>query len=67
MTIPHRPVEVTGADLQEPGVAFCPNPKMPVWRNHPRVFIDLRRTGSGKCPYCGTEYRLGAGVKLASH
>jgi uncharacterized Zn-finger protein len=38
---------------------------MPLWSNHPRVFIDLSHEGQGKCPYCGTEYRLKQGEKLA--
>jgi len=59
------PVEVTAAELQGPGVVFCPNPRMPLWSNHPRVFIDLSHEGQGKCPYCGTEYRLKQGEKLA--
>ena len=54
-------VEVTAADLQGPGVVFCPNPKMPLWSSHPKVFIDLASTGEGRCPYCGTVYRLKAG------
>jgi uncharacterized Zn-finger protein len=58
-------VEVTAKDLQGPGVVFCPNPKMPLWSNHPRVFIDLAQEGEGKCPYCGTVYRLKAGETLA--
>ena len=53
------------SDLQGPGVVFCPNPKMPLWSNHPRVFIDVATTGVGKCPYCGTVYRLKAGEKVA--
>ena len=32
---------------------------------HPRVFIDLAHDGQGKCPYCGTVYRLKAGEKIA--
>lgn len=55
-------VEVTHADLQGPGVVFCPNPKMALWSTHPRVFIDVATTGEGKCPYCGTVYRLAAGA-----
>jgi uncharacterized Zn-finger protein len=51
-------VEVGAKDLQGPGVVFCPNPKMPLWRNHPRVFIDVATEGHGSCPYCGTVYRL---------
>jgi uncharacterized Zn-finger protein len=59
-------VELAAADLQGPGVVFCPNPKMPLWSNHPRVFIDVATAGWGKCPYCGTEYRLKAGEKVHS-
>ena len=59
-------VELTAAELQGPGVVFCPNPKMHLWSNHPRVFIDVASTGSGKCPYCGTEYKLKAGEKVHS-
>jgi uncharacterized Zn-finger protein len=54
-------VEVTAKELQGHGVVFCPNPKMPLWSGHPRVFIDVATTGEGKCPYCGTVYRLKAG------
>ena len=61
-------VEVTANDLQGPGVVFCPNPRMSLWSGHPRVFIDVASTGQGKCPYCGTVYRLKAGEVLkAAH
>ncbi len=60
-------VEVTARDLQGPGVVFCPNPKMPLWSAHPRVFIDVAAQGEGRCPYCGTVYRLKAGEKLHAH
>ena len=60
-------VEVSAADLQGPGVVYCPNPKMPLWSNHPRIFIDVAITGTSKCPYCGTLYRLKAGEKLPAH
>ncbi len=56
-------VEVTNADLQGPGVVFCPNPKMALWSTHPRVFIDVTTAGEGKCPYCSTIYRLAAGAR----
>ena len=59
-------VEVTAKDLQGPGVVFCPNPKMPLWSGHPKVFIDVASTGEGKCPYCGTVYKLKAG-EILSH
>jgi len=58
-------VEVSAAEVQGPGVVFCPNPKMALWSNHPKVFIDITHEGGGKCPYCGTVYKLKAGEKLA--
>ena len=60
-------VELLAAELQGPGVVFCPNPKMPLWSNHPRVFIDVATAGVGKCPYCGTEYRLKPGETVHAH
>ena len=50
-------VELSAKDLP----AFCPNPSMPVWNHHPRVFLDVTRTGEAMCPYCGTKYRLRPG------
>ena len=61
-----RAVEVLASDLQGPGVVFCPNPKMALWSAHPRVFIDLSVSGRGRCPYCGTEYRLKAGERIGA-
>lgn len=57
-------VELTAKDLTGPGVVFCPNPKMALWSTHPRVYIDVATTGQGRCPYCGTVYRLKAGESL---
>jgi uncharacterized Zn-finger protein len=56
-------VSVSSSDVQGHGAVFCPNPKMPLWSNHPRVFIDVASTGEGKCPYCGTLYVLAAGAQ----
>jgi len=64
---PKAVVEVTAKDLQGEGVVFCPNPKMTLWSGHPRVFIDVATTGEGRCPYCGTAYRLKAGEQVPSH
>ncbi|MBX3619563.1 MAG: zinc-finger domain-containing protein [Rhizobacter sp.] len=64
MSEPKAVVEVLASDLQGPGVVACPNPKMPLWSGHPKVFIDVATTGAGWCPYCGTEYRLKAGEKV---
>lgn len=63
-TEPKAPVEVGAADLQGPGAIACPNPKMPLWSTHPKVYLDVGSTGEAKCPYCGTLYRLKAGEKL---
>ena len=57
-------VEVTAKDVQGPGVVACPNPRMALWSNHPKVFIDVTHEGGGKCPYCGTVYKLKAGEVL---
>ncbi len=67
MSRPETVIEVTAQDVQGPGVVTCPNPKMSLWSEHPRVFIDVATTGEGKCPYCGTVYRLKAGEKLHGH
>ena len=61
MSDPKAVVELAGADLVGPGVTFCPNPRMALWSNHPKVFIDVATAGEGRCPYCGTVYRLKAG------
>ena len=54
-------VEVEPKDLP----VFCPNPRMPLWSSHPRVFLDLE-TGETMCPYCGTRYRLKGGPPTGS-
>jgi uncharacterized Zn-finger protein len=56
-------VELAARDLP----AFCPNPGMPVWNHHPRIFLDLAKTGQAMCPYCGTVYRLRAGEVVKGH
>ncbi|MFN7835368.1 MAG: zinc-finger domain-containing protein [Burkholderiaceae bacterium] len=47
--------------------AFCPNPAMPLWSSHPRVFLDIGTRGEAACPYCGTVYRLKEGAQPAGH
>ena len=61
------PVVVQASDLHGPGVVFCPNPKMALWSNHPRVFLDVAATGESRCPYCGTHYRLAGGAVRGGH
>ena len=46
--------EVTAADLP----LHCPTPSMQAWNSHPRVFLDITRTGEASCPYCGMKYRF---------
>jgi uncharacterized Zn-finger protein len=60
-------VELAAADLVGHGSTFCPNPRMALWSNHPKVFIDVGTTGEGRCPYCGTVYKLKAGEKAPGH
>ena len=50
-------VEVRREDLP----VFCPNPRMPLWSSHPRVFLDVADTGEAMCPYCGTRYAMVGG------
>ena len=46
--------EVTRADLP----LKCPTPGMSLWNSHPSVYIEVEKSGQGKCPYCGAEYIL---------
>jgi uncharacterized Zn-finger protein len=56
-------VELLAQDLNHQGGVHCPSPKadMQLWNSHPRVYLDVARTGEAKCPYCGTVYRLKPG------
>jgi uncharacterized Zn-finger protein len=46
---------------------YCPNPAMPLWSSHPRVFLDVSAEGEAMCPYCGTRYRLKGGLRKRAH
>jgi len=46
---------------------FCPGPNAPLWSMHPRVYIDLSKTGTAICPYCGAHYQLEAGANAHGH
>jgi uncharacterized Zn-finger protein len=56
-------VEVTAAELP----VHCPNPKMPLWSSHPRVYLDVADSGEALCPYCGTKYVLQGGPIKSGH
>ena len=45
-------VAIGAADLP----LHCPTPDAPLWRMHPRVFLDVGKEGKVMCPYCGTRY-----------
>ena len=62
-------IELQAKDLNHQGGVFCPNPlaDMKTWDTHPKVYLDVGRTGSAKCPYCGTEYALKAGEHYSGH
>ena len=59
----HDAVDVDPKELP----VFCPNPQMPLWSSHPRVFLDIAKTGNALCPYCGTRYRLVGGPLAGGH
>ncbi|MEI6868428.1 MAG: zinc-finger domain-containing protein [Methylophilaceae bacterium] len=37
---------------------FCPPQKENLFSSHPRVFLDITKTGTVSCPYCGATYQL---------
>jgi uncharacterized Zn-finger protein len=51
-------VEVTAHDLP----LHCPTPNSPLWSQHPRVFLDVLKTGEVTCPYCSAQ---GASLSVA--
>ena len=60
-------VELLAKDLNHQGGVFCPSPlaDMKLWNTHPKVYLDVARTGEAKCPYCGTVYKLKDGEHFA--
>ncbi len=56
-------VALSASDLP----AYCPNPSMPLWASHPRIFLDVVNEREAVCPYCGTRYRLNPGVHVRDH
>jgi uncharacterized Zn-finger protein len=59
-------VELRASDLNAHGGVFCPSPlaDMKIWNTHPKVYLDVARTGEARCPYCGTVYRLKDGESV---
>ena len=58
-----RHIEVESKDLP----LHCPMPSMRLWDAHPRVFLDVEKSGEALCPYCGTRYTLKGGAAHAAH
>lgn len=58
-----RSQEVTAKDLP----LHCPLPEMALWNAHPRVFLDVARSGEAVCPYCGTHYKLSGELPKGHH
>lgn len=56
-------VELSASELP----AYCPNPSMPLWASHPRIFLDVVNEGEPMCPYCGTRYRLKRDTHVRAH
>ena len=55
--------EVDGNDLP----LHCPTKEVALWASHPRVFLDVAKTGEASCPYCGTKYKLKPGTQVHHH
>jgi uncharacterized Zn-finger protein len=57
-----KAIEVSANELP----LHCPTAEVALWASHPRVFLDVAKTGTVACPYCGTKYTLKAG-EVAHH
>ena len=62
-------IELTAKDLNANGGIFCPSAKadMKLWNGHPRIYLDIAQSGSAKCAYCGTVYKLKEGEHFGAH
>ena len=62
-------IEILAEDLNHQGGVYCPSPlaDMKVWDSHPKVYLDVARSGQAKCPYCGSVYKLKDGEHFAQH
>jgi len=45
-------IPVTASELP----LYCPQPDAPLWARHPRVFLNLTKSGEAVCPYCSAHY-----------
>ena len=56
-------IEVSAKDLP----LHCPTAEVALWSSHPRVFLDIAKTGQAACPYCGTKFKLKDGEQVNHH
>ena len=62
-----RPLDKAALPLLAERYAALAEPTgAPLWARHPRVFLDVLKTGEALCPYCGTKYRF-TGEKPKGH
>ena len=55
----HTPNDQAACEVTEKDLPLhCPLPSMSLWNSHPRVYLPIEKTGTAKCPYCGTEFTL---------
>jgi uncharacterized Zn-finger protein len=62
-------IELLASQLNAQGGVYCPSPiaDMQTWDTHPKVYLDVGRSGEAKCPYCGTVYKLKPGEHFHGH
>ena len=53
-TLSAKALTITANDLP----LHCPPQGVQLWSGHPRVYLDVLKTGEVKCPYCGTQYNF---------
>lgn len=56
-------IQVTAHDLP----VQCPPQNSKAWAQHPRVFLDVTKTGEVKCPYCGAHYVFSGELPKGHH
>lgn len=65
------PEKKTGTDVIYVGAEdlplYCPGPKSPLWSMHPRIYIELAKTGTAKCQYCSATYQIREGETPHAH
>lgn len=56
-------IEVTAKDLP----LHCPTKDAPLWARHPRVYLDVTKTGEAVCPYCSARYVFAGELPKGHH